>query len=306
MHWFFIALIAPALYAVTNHIDKYLITKYYTEEDDDDVGSLILFSSLFAVFVLPVIALIEPNIFKVSLDNALWLIMVGVTAVVAITLYLYAMERDEASIVVPFFQTIPIFGYILGLVFLGEVMTSQQILFSLLIIIAAMILSIEFEPKKIKLKTDVILLMLGSSFLYALGSLIFKMHVTIDDFWASTFWSCLGIFLSGLLIFVSVKKYRQGFLRVLKRSKGKVLGLNCLNETLSTVGEIIFDYAIILAPLALVLMANVFQPFFVFVYGVILTIFFPKISQEKLTMKHLAQKIGAIVIMFIGSYLLYF
>jgi hypothetical protein len=47
MQWFLLALIAPALYAVSNHIDKYLVEKYLSRDKfkQEDVGSLILFST---------------------------------------------------------------------------------------------------------------------------------------------------------------------------------------------------------------------------------------------------------------------
>jgi hypothetical protein len=51
-----------------------------------------------------------------------------------------------------------------------------------------------------------------------------------------------------------------------------------------------------------VLLAGAFQPVFVLVIGVILTLFFPKISIESLSKKHLAQKIVAISLIMIGTY----
>jgi len=42
MSWFLFALIGPALWALVNHIDKYIISKYFTGRG---VGSLVLFTS---------------------------------------------------------------------------------------------------------------------------------------------------------------------------------------------------------------------------------------------------------------------
>ena len=52
MNWLFIALLPPILYAFTNHLDKFLLSKYFK---GGHVGTLVLFSSLFCVFALPVI-----------------------------------------------------------------------------------------------------------------------------------------------------------------------------------------------------------------------------------------------------------
>ncbi len=51
-------------------------------------------------------------------------------------------------------------------------------------------------------------------------------------------------------------------------------------------------------------MVNAFQPLFIFVYGVLLTLFFPHIAKESLLKKHVLQKLAAIVILFFGTWLL--
>jgi hypothetical protein len=60
-----------------------------------------------------------------------------------------------------------------------------------------------------------------------------------------------------------------------------------------------------MAPVALVLLTDSFQPVFVLAIGIFLTIFFPKISVEKIGAKHLWPKIAAICITGIGTYLLF-
>jgi hypothetical protein len=69
-------------------------------------------------------------------------------------------------------------------------------------------------------------------------------------------------------------------------------------------GNLAFAFAYMLAPIALVLLANSFQPIFVLGIGILLTIFFPKISVEKIEAKNLWQKVIAITITGIGTYLL--
>ncbi|MEZ4195538.1 MAG: hypothetical protein R3B53_04085 [Candidatus Paceibacterota bacterium] len=59
MTWFFITLIAPFIYAMTNHIDKILLEKYFKESG---VGTLILFSSLLSIIALPIIYFSDPNV----------------------------------------------------------------------------------------------------------------------------------------------------------------------------------------------------------------------------------------------------
>jgi drug/metabolite transporter (DMT)-like permease len=52
MNWFLIALIGPVLWALVNHIDKYIISKYFTGRG---VGSLVLFTSASGLIISLVI-----------------------------------------------------------------------------------------------------------------------------------------------------------------------------------------------------------------------------------------------------------
>ncbi|MEK7634877.1 MAG: EamA family transporter [Patescibacteria group bacterium] len=298
MNWFFIALVAPLLYAISNHTDKYLISKYI---HDNKVGALIIFSALFGVFALPIILIINPLVLGVSLGQGIILMIIGVLVVLSILCYLYALQFDEATFVVPFYQMIPIFGFILAYFILGETLTKTQIIASLAILLGALILSFDIQDKKIRFKKKVVLLMSVASFFYAMSDVLFKFVAIERGFWVSTFWTLVGKVLIGIIFLIFISSYRSEFFLLIKEAKGKILALNSMNETLTIVADMTVQYAILLAPVALVLMVNGFQPLFVFVIGLGLTLFFPHISQEKIQKKHLIQKIGAILIMLIGS-----
>jgi len=50
MNWFLIALIAPIVWSIVNHIDKYMLSKYLKERG---LGALLIFSALSSVIILP-------------------------------------------------------------------------------------------------------------------------------------------------------------------------------------------------------------------------------------------------------------
>jgi drug/metabolite transporter (DMT)-like permease len=298
MNWFFIALISPFLYAVANHTDKYLLSKYI---DDKEVGSLIIFSALFGVFALPIIILINPAVLEISLPQVSILITIGILVVFSILFYLYALQEDEASFVVPLYQTIPIFGFILAYFILGETLTKTQICASLIILLGALILSFDITGKKIKFKKKVVFLMIGASFFYAISDVLFKFVAIDKGFWISTFWSLVGKILIGIVFFIFISSYRRHFIKLLLNSKSKILGLNSVNETITIVADSTSQYASLLAPVALVLMVNSFQPLFVFLLGLILTWLFPKISHENLSKPIVIQKFLGIIVVILGS-----
>jgi drug/metabolite transporter (DMT)-like permease len=297
MNWFFVALLAPALWSATNHIDKVLLTKYFKSSGP---GALIVFSALIGIPMLPLIWLIEPASLHISFLSAIILTTSGAIYLGSFLPYIHALARDDASVVVPLFQLVPVFSYILGYIFLQEQLTTTQSLSALLIITGSIGLSLDLS-KGVRLKRITFMLMLLASLLVAFNSLLFKIVALKESFWQSSFWEYAGFALFGLVVLVFVKPYREQFWRVLKQNRTHVLRLNVLNEVINVFAKSALNFATLLAPLALVWVVNGFQPLFVFIYGVVLSRLVPSLVKEDLSRKVLIQKIAAIVIITAGS-----
>ncbi len=301
MYWFWIALIGPVLYAVTNHIDKYILEKYFKA---GEVGAVVIFSACFSVVALPLIFLFVPGVFAVNLATKLTLMFTGSLNIACLLLYLNALRDDEASVVVPFYQTIPIFGFILGYFILGETLNNQQLFSGLMILIGTTIISFDFSSGKPVFKKRVALLMLISSLIFAIIGVVFKSIAIDEGFWLSVFWSLSGNVTIGLLIFLLVKSYRQQFLEVFRVNSKAVLAASSLNEIFFISADGVTAYATLLAPISLVMVVNGFQPIFVFLIGIFLTLFFPKTCKESISKNDLAQKILALGFIVGGTILL--
>lgn len=302
MNWFLIALINPVVHAFVNHFDKYLISKFLK---NGSVGSLILFSALFAVFALPFIYIFKPGvIYSVSFGDAVILMVNGAVLVGAIICYLYALEDDEASYVAPLFQLIPVFGFILGYLLLGEILTGRQVVAGLLILLGSLFLSLELSGNGKKIKTRLVLLMVGSSLLYAINAVVFKSVAVNAGFVDSVFWDMAGKFIFGVILFFVIRPYREQFLALIRDNGAYVLGLNIVNEIMGLVGEFALVLAVLYAPVALVQSVGGLQPAFVLIIGILLTKFLPHFGEEKLERKFLVQKFIGIAIITGGVYLL--
>ncbi len=144
--------------------------------------------------------------------------------------------------------------------------------------------------------------MLTASLLYAIDGVIFKLIAINDGFWISTFWSLIGKVFLGIIFFALIKSYRRQFIDMIKENKIIVLGLNSFSEALFIIAESVTQYATLLAPITLVLLVNAFQPLFVFVFGILLTLLFPSISQESLSRKNVIQKAIGIGLIIVGTY----
>ena len=263
-----------------------------------------VFSSVIGLFLLPLIAFLHPEVLGFSLSNIL-IIVNGFLYILAVLPYFYALQKDEASICVPLFQLTSIFSYVLSYLVLGETLNNYQLLGGFLVIIGAVGISLDLtDRKKIKFKKEVFWLMALSSLIFSLNFLFFKYFAIQSSFWFTSFWEYVGFAIFAILLMLFVKSYRAQFIIVLKTNRAAVLGINGINELVNIIAKIAFNMASLLTPITLVWIVNGLQPFFVFLYGVILTIFFPKISQENIARKALFQKLFAILIMFFGTYLI--
>lgn len=302
MNWFLIALIPPAVWAITNHFDKYLLSKYFK---GSGVGALMVFSSIIGILLLPVIYLLHPEVIQSFNLSYLLIALNGFFYVLAVLPYFYALTKDETSVSAALFQMIPIFSYVLAYFVLGETLKPNQMVGGLVIIAGAILITLDLtDHKRIKFKKEIFGLMALSCLLFSINFLFFKYFAIQSSFWITSFWEYIGFAVFASLLLVFVKPYRKEFINVLKENKLAVLALNGLNEILNIIAKVSFNIASLLTPITLIWIVDGLQPFFIFLYGVILTVFFPKISQENISKKILSQKIIAMLIMFMGIYLI--
>jgi len=303
MQWFFIALGAPFLWALVNISDKYLVEKYSTGTRGS--GGLVLFSSLIGIFVAAAIGTLTSEIFSISLLDKFLLIITGGITIAWVVLYLFTLEIEDVSAVVPWFLTIPIFGYVLGYLFLGETLSLQEKIGSLVILCGVFLISIDFSGEKKKFKWRSALYMLVACFLVSIAGVIFK-YVTVDEnFWISSFWEYVGLGGFGILIYLFIPKYRKEFMLMNKQGGGKIFTLNTASEILTIGGNLLTNYAILLAPVTMVYLVGSFQPAIVLFMTLFATKFFPNIAKENLTERVLMPKVISIFIIILGSAILF-
>lgn len=266
MSWFFIALIGPFFYATTNYIDKFLLSKYFKE---GGVGTILLFSSLLSVVALPFFFFADKTVFDVDFLGIIALSVVGILNTMVLLCYLLAIQEEEASVAVVFYQLIPVFGCILSYFVLGEVLTEFQFIAIIIIILGTTIISFEIDSEnKFKLRRKTIIFMVSAAFFWALGSVIFKSVALQENLWRSLFWEHLMLMLIGIGVFTFMRPLRNNFLHALRSNSKKILTLNILNEFLFISGNIAVAFAYMLAPLGLVLITESFQPIFVLAIGI--------------------------------------
>jgi hypothetical protein len=101
-------------------------------------------------------------------------------------------------------------------------------------------------------------------------------------------------------VFLCIPHYRTAFVRLLRSNTSALIAINMSNELINLGGGLSNRYALMFAPLALVQAIGSTTTLFVFVIGVALTLLFPKVTQESLNTRELAQKGAAAVLVAAG------
>ena len=299
MSWLVFAFSGPILWAASTHIDKYLVERYFK---DSNVAVLLIFTALVGLITLPFIWFLVPGVADVGPANAALMAFSGLLYMGAMLLYLRALQSEEASVVAPFFQAAPLFGFVLGYVVLGETLSPAELTGGALIIGGTVLVSLRSDLHKSKFNGRLAALMLACALSLAVSSLIFKIFALRDEFWPTTFWMFVGEALFGAAL-LAIASYRRQFLDLLRQNPGAVLSINATNELINLGGGLGTRFALVLAPLSLVQAIGSTTTLFVFGFGVVLSIFFPALGRENLSRRELLHKGLAAVLVAAGAVL---
>jgi uncharacterized membrane protein len=286
MNWLVFAFSGPVLWAISTHLDKYLVERYFKSTD---VVVLLVFTALMGLVLMPVIALVQPDVLQRDARSIALMALSGVLYMGAIVFYLRALQGHEASVVAPFFQASPLFGYALAYLVLGEMLSGQQLAGGALILVGVLLVSIGSGPRRESFRWQLAALMLACGFVMSLSTLIFKMFAVRDEFWPTTFWMFAGEAAFGIC-FLCIGRYRAQFLSLLKSNGGALLAINASNELINLGGGLTYRYALIFAPLSIVQAVGSTTTLFVFAFGVLLAMLWPGAGRESLSPREFVQK----------------
>jgi uncharacterized membrane protein len=247
MSWLFFAFSGPVLWAISVHFDKYLVERFFK---DSNVAVLLVFTAFIGLLVLPFIWYFDPAVIRLDIESLTIIGISGLLYMGGMLFYLRALQSEEASVVAPFFQASPLFGYVLAYLVLGETLSRMQMAGGVLIIVGALIVSIRFGQRR-AFKLRLAALMLTCGFVLAVATLIFKIFAIKVAFWTTTFWLFAGEAVFGAVLLM-IGKYRREFIALLRNNTGALLSINASNELINLGGSLGNRYALLFAPLSIV------------------------------------------------------
>ncbi len=300
MTWLFFALLAPFLFALTNHIDKILLARYFKHVK----ATTLLFYTVMASAVIAVaIVAFKPDVLSVPLFDAGLMFAAGVIYYFAIMPFIKALSIEEASRVIPIFQIQPVLAYIFGVALFNETLTLPQALAGVIIVAGALLINLDLDNRR-KFKGVVFGLVVLSCLFYMIESSTFKFVGGNYGFWDASFYQYLGTAVAGVFAFMASRSYRADLRKVSKEGGVKVFTGATLSAIINMGGRMAFNYSLLLAPLVMVQLVQGTQAIFVLIIGTLLAVFIPKYGKENISRKHIVQKIVSIVIVLAGTSLL--
>ena len=292
------AITASFLWAMTIHIDKIMIS--HTGETSVNIKTLLVFSTLIAGIILSPIWLIMSN-FKVqiSIISLICVLLASVIYILGTYFYYKALERNDASIVVVMSQLIPVFSYVLALIFFKENLSVTQIIGSVIITLSAVLISFNFKEKNSQSKKAALFLMIMSSLGYAVYFFLFDIAIRHSEYNSCAFWYQMGFLILGIILF-SIKSFRESFNKVINTHGAKYVSLNVTNEALNLGSNLLINFANVTIALALANVLSGLQGMFVFLIGIVGVKILPKYFKEDLSKKVVIQKIVCIILSILG------
>lgn len=257
---------AAFFWSLTNLVDKYLVETYAQEKG---VAGILVLSCLFPIVILIITPFFATDIFLLPIKGILFLVLSGILSVVWIYFYLQALRSDDASIVMTLLVLAPLFSLLLGYLVLDEVLTTITIAGGALVISGSILVS--FMTGTMSINKSLVFYAVCASITMGCMHVLFKYVALNESFWQSLFWKAAGMLGTGIFLLVAFPQIRRDFKQFIQAHFIKAISLNSTNEILTIIGDSIFAFALLFAPVAIVQTTEGFQPIFIIITILTLT-----------------------------------
>lgn len=284
MNWVLLALLAPAVYTLNNYIDKYLVSSKIK-----DYRAIFIYSAIVGLGAGTLIWLFTGRPILSTFDASI-VLFTGILTVWGLPLYFKALSEEETTTIIILFQTIPVISFILAFFILGETITLKQLLGFAIILICATLVTIKKTKGKIFQISPAFFYVLIFNTMWALAGVLIKFAINANSFTKILPYESWGIGIGGIALFFLFPGIRKAFIKSVKTLKKPTIGVLLGNELVFVSAKAITFLAYALGPVALVSVLGGTQVFFGIIYGIVLTLIFPKIFDEDLSRNTLIKK----------------
>lgn len=297
-NWFILSLISPAIYAVVNFIDKYLLSKEFS-----DYRSLPIFTGIIGLIAGTTFWLLTDFLFLPYWDSII-LLFVGVLTIFSLVVYFKALTLEDTSTVIILFQMVPVITLILSYVFLNESISMMQLIGFFLVIAASLWISIPEGKTTIRISKSFVLILV-CDLMWAVSAILMKYVLSLYSFSQVIAYESWGIALGAVIIVIFLPSFRRVFLKRVRTLRLRSVLVLMVNELVYILAKSLTFFAYSLGPVALVSVLGSTQTFYGIIFGYILTMFFPKIFKEDIQKATAIKKALVSTLLFAGVWMVY-
>jgi len=296
MEWLYFALLSTILFGIVNIFDKFILSKINSLKLSPQYAVIIMFSHFFFAALM-----ITFNPLEYVFPHAILGISIGFLWFASIVFYSLGLYKGDVSNVIPFLFLTTLFIAPLAFIFLGESLITFQYIGIILMVIGAITISYKKIPGRLPI-APFVKYIFPSIIIGAILSVTEKFILTAINYWSLYFYASFGGLSTALITLTLFPKFRNGFIQVLNILKSKFIVV-VITQTTAFLALITFFIAISMQFVSIVSSISALQPFFVFIYTVLISRFFPKLLKERYTKASILLKIISITTIFIGSLL---
>jgi drug/metabolite transporter (DMT)-like permease len=295
MDWLLFALLSPAFWGLNNVFNKFLVVKKFR-----GYSSIVSYLHFIDLIFAGIIYVVAPVSF--SFPYAVVAMTVGMFPLAAFWFYTEALRVEEVSRVTPLFQFIPLFVVFLSVMFLDELLSAQKYFGVALIVVTSILISYRKSGTGNSL-SSAFKLMIPFSVILSVYTILLKYLLNYLDYWSVFFWMIIGSFF-GVLMLLAFSGPRREVVETVPDLGFRTFIIALVGEGVFVLGTVCSLIAMSLGYASLVSALSGLQNFFVFVYMLLLSVFVPTILNEETGRSVVLLKIVAIVLMFVGTWLI--
>ena len=280
MSWLALGLLSTMLFGLIGTVDKLVLSRYFTNH-----WAYPFFTSLFFGLYCSIIFLYRiqsGQFYSPSISVTLMALIPGIAHFIGALFFTRALIVLDASVMFGIIQINPIFAILWGWLFFGEIYKPINYAGILLIVVSAVLLSLERTPDvkhKFHFSKALIFVVLGT-FFKSLSDLFIKLALTDLAYWDAFSISRMGLLFAALTLLLN-KNIRCQIINPIKEHGKKVILIAGVIEFGAVINSMLIVLAFSLGPLALVSTTQATMPMFVLGFTQLINIFKPGLVPVK-------------------------
>jgi drug/metabolite transporter (DMT)-like permease len=290
MSWFYLALLAPLLYAVVNLLDDNLLSFVYK-------SPYLAAVSVGFYGTLPLLSRFFIHASAIPAHLAVLSVMAGWLTLVYYFFYFKGLQSDSPSIVIALFglapATIPFFAHFI----VHERLAPLEIAGFVIVLLASLGLAVN-DLKRLKFSKALVFISIAV-ILTDIISITTKYVYQRTDFYPAYLYFSVGMGLGGICFLFLKFQDNKRTIREISKSIKKLLPVFIVAELTGLAAEFTLNLAISRGPVSLVKVIEGIQPMFVLLIALGLYPFWPKYFREAAE-GNLARKFALMIIIIAG------